>query len=130
MELVVFFGHTIGADANRITKFHVNEFGLILTLMTIRPKASYHQGIDREWLYRDRFDLYFREFANLSEQAVEIAELYATNSGNLDKDGKPVIFGYQGRYNELRTSSDKVCGGMRDQLAFWHMGRFLDLNRS
>lgn len=117
------FGHTISADHNKVTKFHANEFGIIMSLMVIRPKASYQQGIDREWLYRTKYDFYFPEFANLSEQGVEIAELYATNSGNVDANGNPVIFGYQGRYNELRSSSDKVCGGLRDQLAYWHMGR-------
>ncbi|QCS36334.1 major capsid protein [Capybara microvirus Cap3_SP_188] len=113
------FGHTISADANHVTKFHVNEYGLIMTLMCIKPKATYQQGIDREWLYETKYDFLFPEFVNLSEEAVYQAELFATNSEAENKK----IFGYQGRYNELRTSQSHVAGGLRDTLSYWHMGR-------
>ncbi|QCS36618.1 major capsid protein [Capybara microvirus Cap3_SP_539] len=113
------FGHTISADANHVTKFHVNEYGLIMTLMCIKPKATYQQGIDREWLYETKYDFLFPEFVNLSEEAVYQAELFASNDENENKK----IFGYQGRYNELRTSQSHVAGGLRDSLSYWHMGR-------
>lgn len=116
-------GHGLAADSNFVCKFRANEFGVLMALTTIRPKAMYHQGIDAENLYRSRYDLYNPAFVSLGEQGVKIAELYAQNSGNVDASGDPVIIGFQGRYNELRASHDKICGGLRDQLSYWIMKR-------
>ena len=115
-------GHTLSASSSRIGNFHVNEFGLVMTLLVVRPRASYQQGIDREWLYDTKYDFYFPEFAHLSEQMVYMAEIYAQNN-NLDSNGNRIPLGFQGRYNELRRSTNKSCGGMRDQLSYWHLGR-------
>lgn len=112
-------GHSLSASVSNIGKFHVNEFGLVITLMTLRPKACYQQGIDREWLYETKYDFYFPEFAHLSEQAITQAEIFASNVESENTD----LFGYQGRYNELRRSTDKTSGGMRNTLSYWHLGR-------
>ena len=38
------------------------------------------------------------------------------------------IFGYQGRYDEMRTKRNMVCGQMRSTFDYWHLGRiFLHL---
>lgn len=118
-------GHGIMADRNYMGRFRANEFGIMMTISVIRPKAMYHQGIDREYLYSDRYSFYNPAFVSLSEQAVEVAEIFATNDGNLDENDDPVYIGYQGRYNELRTSQNKVCGALRgDQnMSFWAMTR-------
>lgn len=121
-------GHGIMADRNYMGRFRANEFGIMMTLSVIRPKAMYHQGIDREYLYSDRYSFYNPAFVSLSEQAVEVAEILATNDGNVDANGDPVYLGYQGRYNELRTSMSKVCGALRgDQnMSFWALTRTFD----
>lgn len=116
-------GKGISADENFICKYHASEFGYVLGLMVIKPKATYQQGIDKELLYRTRYDWFFPEFAHLSENAVELAEIYAQDSGNIDKNGNPVVFGYQGRYNEMRFAKSMVCGGMRNTFDYWHLGR-------
>ena len=33
------------------------------------------------------------------------------------------IFGYQGRYDEMRTKRNMVCGQMRSTFDYWHLGR-------
>ena len=116
-------GHGIAADRNFVCKFRANEFGVLMGITVIRPKAMYHQGIDTENLYRSRYDLFNPAFVSLGEQGVQLASLYAQNSGNVDASGDPVIIGFQGRYNELRSSNDKICGGLRDQLSYWVMKR-------
>lgn len=115
-------GHGIVAGESHICKYHVTEFGVILGLLSIMPKASYQQGINRQWLRRTRYDFYFPEFAHLSEQAVMNGELYYQN----DPTANSEIFGYQGRYDEMRCKSDMVCGALRDQLSYWHLGRIFD----
>lgn len=114
-------GHSIAADSNKITRFRANEYGLMMVLTVIKPKAMYHQGFDPEDMYQSRFDFFNCAFVNLSEQAVFGASLYATGEA-ADDD---VIVGFQGRYNELRTAHDKICGALRgDQaLSYWVSAR-------
>ena len=68
---------------------------------------------------RTKYDFYFPEFAHLSEQPIRRVELYATDNAN-DNDK---IFGYQGRYDEMRIKHDIVCADMRDTFDYWHLGR-------
>ena len=34
-----------------------------------------------------------------------------------------LFFGYQGRYDEMRTKKNMVCGQMRSTFDYWHLGR-------
>lgn len=114
-------GHAISVDSGFVGRYHVTEPGIIMGLMSITPKAHYQQGIHKSWLRRSRYDYFFHEFENLSEQGVEREELYFSSTNDADHDKK--IIGYQGRYNELRMSNDEVSGDFRDILDFWHLGR-------
>lgn len=112
-------GHAMTLSDSYCGKYHAKEYGLIIGIMSVMPEPAYQQGIDRQWLRRTTYDYYFPEFVNLSEQAVLNAELYASavEDDNLD------IFGYQGRYNEMRVKSNMVCSQMRDTFDYWHLGR-------
>ena len=112
-------GHGITAGETYIAKYHAQEFGVIMGIMSIMPRTAYQQGIDRQWLRRSRYDFYSPEFANLSEQAVERAELYASG---VEAENR-TIFGYQGRYDEMRVKRSQVCGLMRTDFNYWHLGR-------
>lgn len=112
-------GHGITADSNFAAKYRVQEFGIIMGIMSVMPKANYQQGIDRQWLRKTKYDFYFPEFANLSEQAIEQVEIYATDV----ESENATIFGYQGRYDEMRVKRNMVCNNMRDTLDYWHLGR-------
>ena len=87
--------------------------------MSVMPRSAYSQGINRQWLRRTKFDFPFPEFVNMSEQAIERAELYANNT----LADNQAIFGYQGRYDELRTKDSIICGEMRSTFDYWHLGR-------
>lgn len=112
-------GHGIGVDRTRIGRYRVSEYGLIMTIMSIMPKPMYSQGINKQWLKETRYDFYFPEFAHLSEQAVIQAEIYA--------DGVPAnnttLFGYQGRYDEMRVKQNMTVGLMNTDFDYWHIGR-------
>lgn len=111
-------GHGLTVGQGFAGTYRVNEYGLIIGLMSVMPRSLYQQGINRQWLRRTKYDFYFPEFANLSEQAIETGELFTTAAvGNL------VPFGYQGRYDELRTKQSMVCGDMRATFDYWHMSR-------
>ena len=117
-------GHGITVDRNNVGTYRVKEFGLIIGIMSVMPQSSYQQGIDRQWLRRTRYDFYFPEFAQLSEQAIFNAELFVNDN---EPEKNMETFGYTGRYNEMRRKRNQVCGLMRTDLAHWHLGRiFLD----
>lgn len=113
-------GHGISVDQSMVGKYRVEEFGLIMGIMSIMPKPAYCQGINRQWLRKTRYDFYSPEFANLSEQAIQQVELYATAV----QAENETIFGYQGRYDEMRYKPSMFAGGMRDSTYnYWHLGR-------
>ena len=112
-------GHGITVNAGHCGKYRVQEYGLIIGLMSVMPRSMYQQGINRQWLRQTRYDFFFPEFAYLSEQAVERVEIYASA---VEAENK-TIFGYQGRYNEMRFKPSMVCGQMRTTFDYWHLGR-------
>jgi len=112
-------GHGMTAARNFVAKYAASEFGLIIGIMSIMPRPAYQQGVDRQWIKTTKYDFYFPEFANLSEQAIYRMELYA----NTTKADNMTVFGYQGRYDEMRVKKNQVCGAMRDTLDYWHLGR-------
>lgn len=116
-------GHGITATKDNVCKYHCLEYSVLMGLMVIRPKATYQQGIPREWLMRSRYDFYLPALANIGEQAIEQAEIYATDNDNVDIQGDPKIFGFTGRYNEYRYTASSVRGGLRKEFNYWHLGR-------
>lgn len=115
-------GHGMGVDRTRVTSCRVQEFGLIIGLLSVMPRTMYDGLTDRQWLRETTFDYYFPEFQHLSEQAIEIRELYSDAGSNYSEIGKR-IFGYQGRYNEMRSKHSQVCGKMRTDFQHWHLAR-------
>ena len=112
-------GHGIAIGSQICGKYRATEFGLIMGIMSIMPRTMYQTGHNRQWLRRTKYDFYFPEFANLSEQAISNSEIYVSGTDNTDK----AIFGYQGRYDEMRTKQNMVCGQMRDVFSYWHLSR-------
>lgn len=100
-------GHGVAAGIGRYNKYYCNEFGYIIGIFSIVPEVCYSQGIDRQFLHNSRFDFYFPEFANLGEQPVYYAEIYADTPKGTD------AFGYNPRYQEYRTSNNMVTGDLR-----------------
>lgn len=116
-------GHGLSAGRDFCAKYYAQEYGLIIGIMSIMPRGVYSQGINRQWLRTTRYDFYSPEWAHLSEQAVYRAEVYAQDlsASNL------TIFGYQGRFNEMRSKESQTVGLMRvgvsGSLGFWHLAR-------
>lgn len=110
-------GHGLTVGRQFVGRYRATEYGLIMGLMSVMPRSAYQQGINRQWLRQTKYDFYFPEFSHLSEQAITRQEIYAQASGN------DTIFGYAGRYDEMRTKSTMVVSGMRDTFDYWHLGR-------
>lgn len=113
-------GHGLGASSGYIGSYRVEEYGYIMGVAYIMPqRAIYTQGIPRELMREVREDFYWPEYANLSEQEVFQYELYAGTEESANK----TVFGFQGRYNELRIGRDRAVGGFRDEWLSWTFAR-------
>lgn len=113
-------GHGMTVNKEFCGKYRVQEFGLIMGILSVMPEPMYQQGINRQWTRSTRYDYYNPAFAHLSEQAILGKEIFT-------KDGvdayNNAIWGYQGRYDELRYVPSTVAGKMRSTFNYWHFGR-------
>lgn len=111
-------GHGITTlRSNRYRRFF-EEHGYILTLLSIRPKTVYVQGLSRTWNRRTKEDFFQLELQHIGQQEVLNKELYAAHTvpGG--------TFGFQDRYDEYRRSESGVAGEFRTSvLDFWHTAR-------
>lgn len=106
-------------------KKYFEEHGVLMGICTIIPRTSYQDGLPRVWTQFDKTDWYFPEFAHLGEQAVLRKEVYYNpNEPFVDSnDGQDGVFGYQGRFTELRYIPSSVHGQLKDDFQAWHFGR-------
>lgn len=112
-------GHALAAETGYCASYRVEEFGVIIGILSVMPRPVYSQGINRQWLRRSRYDFYFPEFAQLSEQPVTRGEIF-TNEVAGDN---ATVFGYVGRYDEMRYKPSRVVCDMRDTFDYWHLAR-------
>lgn len=121
-------GNAVSAGGNFIFNKTFSEYGFIMGLMSIMPKASYMDGIPRMYLKDDVFDYYWPQFAKIGEQPIYNQELFfdITNGNNPDYPASQIntnTFGYTPRYAEYRFRNDTIHGDFKDSLKFWTLGR-------
>lgn len=110
-------GHGISAmRSNRYRRF-IEEHGLIMSLLSIRPKTIYMNGLNREFNKRLKEEFWQRELEHIGQQAVKNKEVYSAAAA---PDG---TFGYQDRYDEYRRIESGVSGEFRTTLNYWHLAR-------
>lgn len=110
-------GHGIGAlRSNRYRRFF-EEHGYIITVMSVKPKTMYAQGLARTWNRRTKEDFFQKELQHIGQQEILNKELYAAHA---TPNG---TFGFQDRYDEYRRTESSIAGNFRDNLDFWHYAR-------
>lgn len=120
--LATMSGHGISAGRTRSFRYRAEEHGFIFTLMVIRPKTAYQQGVPRMYSRKSIFDYAVPVLANIGEQEVLNKEVYFDFNDGLNDE----TFGYQPRYEEYRHINSSVAGDFRDTLSHWHWGRIFD----
>lgn len=112
-------GHGIGAmRSNRWRRFF-EEHGVVLTLMSTKPRTMYMQAMHRGWFRETKEDYWQKELEHIGQQEVYGREVYATGAV------PTAVFGYQDRYDEYRRCESRVAGEFADTLKYWHMARDL-----
>ena len=112
------YGHGVAPVRSKPYRRFFNEHGYIVSLLSVRPKAMYTNGINRTWLRLDREDFYQRELEFIGQQPVYNDEIFAVADGT----GRDT-FGYSDRYREYRENPSCVSGEFRSSLNYWHLGR-------
>lgn len=110
-------GHGIGAvRSNRYRRFF-EEHGYVVSLLSVKPKTMYANGLARTWNRRIKEDFFQRELQHIGQQAILNKEVYTAHAS---PDG---TFGYQDRYDEYRRSESGISGDFRSTLNYWHYAR-------
>ena len=111
------------------------EHGMIIGVCCIRTEHSYQQGLNKMFKRKDRYDFYWPELANISEQPVYVDEIYSNNQPNDKGDGYAFfdedVFGFQEAHAEYRYKPNTVAGEFRSNypggsLDVWHYADYFD----
>lgn len=115
-------GHGIAGSNERCVNYYASEHGLIMGLLRVMPTAVYQQGINKQWLRYSRYDFFYPQFEDLSEQPIWNAEIFAGNVEATNQD----TFGYAPRFEEMRYKPSLVVSQMRSDAPvsfdYWHLG--------
>lgn len=114
------YGHGIAAMRSNRYRRHFNEHGYIMSLLSVRPKALYQDGVPRHYLRRFREDFFQKELQHIGQQEVYNNEVFARP--DVDGDGYGT-WGYGDRYKEYRYQQSQAVGEFRELLDYWHLGR-------
>lgn len=108
-------GHGIGAmRSNRYRRF-IEEHGWVLSLISIRPKTIYQDGLQRHWNRRTKEDFFQKELQHIGQQEILNKEIKA---GHATPEG---TFGYGDRYDEYRHAWSGIAGDFKGNLNHWHV---------
>lgn len=122
-------GHGISVGKTNTFKKSFTEHGIILGIMSVIPRTTYEQGIDRSLIRFDKFEYFWPKFAHIGEQKLLNKELFVNWASETYNDE---TFGYQSRYAEYKYKQSSVHGDFRTgangevNLSYWHMGRVFD----
>lgn len=111
------------AAGTHTASYAATEHGYILGLISVRTELSYQYGLPKLFSRLTQYDFYVPSLAGLGEQAILEKEIYCTGVPANDN----LVFGYQERWQELRTKQSDVVGIMTSYftstLDAWHLAQ-------
>lgn len=111
-------GHGISAMRSGRFRRFFEEHGLVMTLLSVRPRTMYMDGLHRMYGRRTKEDFYQKELERIGQQEILEKEVFAEASA-----GSEATWGYGDRYSEYRHLPSYVAGEFRSTLNFWHYAR-------
>lgn len=111
-------GHGISASSTRNLSYKSKEDGWIMGYMTVMPKASYQQGLPRQFTRWTRYDYYNPVMAHLGEQMIKNSEIMARGTDE-DENG----WAYMPIFEDYRRAFDSSHGEIRTTAAQWAFDR-------
>lgn len=110
-------GHGIAALKTPTFIRYFEEHGYVISVILIRPKTIYSQGLHRMFSRKTKYDYWQLETQHIGQQEILNKELYAKHT---QPDG---TFGYINRYSEYRSHPSNVHGEFRTVYNDWHLAR-------
>lgn len=122
-------GNAVSASSGFLFNRTFEEYGWIMIIMSVTPKADYIQGTPRMYLRKDVYDYYWPQFARVGEQPILNQEVFTTYSVDAYDEENGInngTFGYTPRYAEYRFRNNRIHGDFRTTLSFWTQARNFD----
>lgn len=116
-------GHGIAAMRQNRWRRFFEEHGVVITMMSVRPRTIYANYLPRMWSKRTKEDYWQKELEHIGHQEIYRREVFAEADSN--GQGGDKVFGYNDRYAEYRHEQSTIAGDFRDTLDFWHLARIL-----
>jgi len=110
-------GHGISVGGGSLMSHFCEEHGYVISMIVIRPKTAYQQGLHKSLSRFSALDYPWPTFAHLGEQEVKQKEIFASSAT------PEATFGYVPRYAESKFANSRVAGELQTTLDFWHLGR-------
>lgn len=115
-------GHGMSAMRTRPYRHFFEEHGCVMTLMSVRPRTVYTDGLQRDWSLRVKEDFWQKELEHIGQEPIYRRELWSQSDAN----GGNTVFGYNDRYSYLRGIPSRVSAEFRDvAMSDWHLARML-----
>lgn len=111
-------GHGIAGVRSRPMTKYCEEHGILMTLLSVRPKLIYSDGLHRFFRLSGQNGWWQKETQFEGQQSIDNSEIYADGTA-----GDSVPFGYQDRNYHLRTVPSRISKEFRTLYDFWHMAR-------
>lgn len=110
-------GHGIGAmRSNRYQRFF-EEHGIVMSLLSVKPKSMYTQGVYKGFSRFAKEDYWQKELEHIGQEEILNREVYAAQAAPLN------TFGYGNRYYSYKGIPSSIAGEFRSTLNYWHMAR-------
>ena len=102
-------GQAFGVAQNENINYRALEWGIIVSLMIIKPKPVYELGAPKMWTKKTKFDFATPELANILDVPIYNAELNYSEKNRTRKK----IFGWTSVYDDYRTINNIVANDLR-----------------
>jgi len=118
-------GQALARDNTPQFTYQVPDFGNVMCLLTVYPKASYYSGLETMWTRKTKMDYMWEQFALIGDQPMKNKEVWFSWY-DADIAWNDQIFGYLPQYTQFKYSNDIVSGQMRTLWQSFHLGRKFD----
>lgn len=115
-------GKAIASGTIPMFTYTCPDYGVVMCLFSVYPKASYYSGLEKMWTRSNKMDYLWEQFAQIGDQALKNKEVWFSWY-DADIAWNEQTFGYLPIYAEWRYSNDIVSGQMRTIWQSFHLGR-------
>lgn len=106
------YGQSVAVGTGHLGSFHTTEYGYLMVIASLVPRAIYSSGSRRYLKYNNRADFATPLLQGVGDQIIDKSELLTNGPGVTPTSG--TTFGYVQRYAEYKDMIDEVHGLLQD----------------